>query len=217
MHMAEGTSESVNGRIGRIVVGVDGSPESIAALHWAAGTARLSHAEIVAVCAWHIDVASLASYAPVWRRPTRDAERRRAAASLDGALRTGLGLAPNVKVRPALVYGPPARVLVDQCADADLLVLGGHHADSPLVATVGVVAATCLRRASCPVVIVTAPPDPPGRAASPDADVAQASPVAANGGGRHEMETAPSGPPRAEDRVPMHAQQAAPMKMTLHV
>ena len=35
------------------------------------------------------------------------------------------------------VDGSPARVIFNQCADADLLVLGGHHADPPLRQTVG--------------------------------------------------------------------------------
>ena len=125
---------------GLIAVGVDGSPASVAALRWAADLARLRDAEIVVVRAWHVALASLAPYAPVSRRPTQEGERRRAEADLAGAMRTALGPAPEVKVRAALVCGPPARVPLNQCADADLLVLGGHHADSPLRPTVGAIA-----------------------------------------------------------------------------
>jgi nucleotide-binding universal stress UspA family protein len=157
-------SESVSGRI---VVGVDGSPASVAALRWAADLARLRDAEIVVVCAWHVALASLAPYAPVSRRPTQEGERRRAEADLAGAMCTALGSAPDVKVRATLVCGPPARVIVDQCADADLLVLGGHHAGSPLRQTVGAIAGTCLRQASCPVVIVTAAPASPRPVVAP--------------------------------------------------
>lgn len=138
---------------GLIAVGVDGSPTS--ALRWAADLARLSDAEIVAVRAWHVALACLAPYAPVSRLPTQEGERAGAEADLAGAMLTALGPAPDVKVRAALVCGPPARVILNQCADADLLVLGGHHADSPLRQTVGAIAATCLRQAPCPVVIVT--------------------------------------------------------------
>ncbi len=134
-----------------ITVGVNGSPASVAALRWAADLAQLRDAEIVVVRAWHVALASLAPYAPVSRRPTQEGERSRAEADLAGAMP-----APDVKVTAALVRGPPARVLLNQCADADLLVLGGHHADSPLRQTVGAIAAACLRHAPCPVVIVTA-------------------------------------------------------------
>ena len=152
-----------------ITVGVNGSPASVAALRWAADLAQLRDAEIGVVRAWHVALASLAPYAPVSRRPTQEGERSRAEADLAGAMLTALGPAPDVKVRAALVCGPPARVILNQCADADLLVLGGHHADSPLRQTVGAIAATCLRQAPCPVVIVTV------AAASPGQVVAQGS------------------------------------------
>jgi nucleotide-binding universal stress UspA family protein len=152
---------------GLIAVGVDGSPASVAALRWAADLAQLRDAEIVVVRAWHVALASLAPYAPVSRRPTQEGERRRAEADLAGAMLTVLGPAPDVKATAALVCGPPARVLLDQCADADLLVLGGHHADSPLRQTVGPIAAACLRQAPCPVVIVTVAAAWPGRGGGP--------------------------------------------------
>ncbi len=163
---------------GRIAVGVDGSPASVAALRWAADLARLCDAEIVAVCAWHVALGSLAPYAPVSRRPTQEGERRRAEAHLAGAI-TALGPAPDVKVRAALVCGPPARVIVEKCAAADLLVLGGHRADTPLRQTVGAIAATCLRQALCPVVIVTEATAPLRRVVAPAADVAAPKPVPA--------------------------------------
>jgi nucleotide-binding universal stress UspA family protein len=163
---------------GRIAVGVDGSPASVAALRWAADEARLRDAEIVAVRAWHVGSDGLAPYAPVCRRPTREGERRRAEADLTAAMHAVFGPAPDVKVQAALVFGPPARVMVDQCAGADLLVLGGHHADSPYRPTVGAVAATCLRHARCPVLIVTAPASSPGPEAAPAAQVAPPAEVA---------------------------------------
>jgi nucleotide-binding universal stress UspA family protein len=152
---------------GLIAVGVDGSPASVAALRWAADLARSRDAEIVVVRAWHVALASLAPYAPVSRRPAQEGERRRAEADLEGVMLTALGPVPDVKVTAALVCGPPARVLLNQCADADLLVLGGHHADSPLRPTVGAIAAACLRQAPCPVVIVTVAAASSGRVVAP--------------------------------------------------
>ncbi|MHC5909315.1 universal stress protein, partial [Streptomyces sp. S6] len=48
-----------------IVVGVDGSEESLAALRWAAGQARLLNARVVAVHAWEPAGHRLAPYASV--------------------------------------------------------------------------------------------------------------------------------------------------------
>lgn len=69
-------SKSVSGQI---LVGVDGSPASVAALRWAAELARLRDAEIVAVCAWFVALPSLAPYAPVrgGRRPPANGGGRR--------------------------------------------------------------------------------------------------------------------------------------------
>jgi hypothetical protein len=89
-------------------------------------------------------------------------------------MRAALGPAPDVNVRAAMVCGPPAQVMVGQCADADLLVLGGRHADTPLGQTVGAVAATCLRQAPCPVVIVTVAAASTGQVENPATDVALA-------------------------------------------
>ena len=125
---------------------------------------------------WHVALASLAPYALVSRRPTQEGERRRAEADLAGAMLTALGPAPEVTVRAALVCGPAARVLLNQCADADLLVLGGHHADSPLRQTVGAIAAACLRRAPCPVVIVTVAAARSGRVVAPAGAVTSVGP-----------------------------------------
>ncbi len=186
---------------GRIVVGVDGSPASVAALRWAADLAQLRAAEIVVVWAWHVAFASIAPYAPVWRRPASETERQRAQAGLAQTVRTALGPAPDVKVTAALVCGPPARVLIDRCADADLLVLGGHHADSPRAQTVGPIARACLRRAPCPVVIVTVPPASPGRAVP-----------AVGGGGRQIRGGISSGPPLAAGQVPPGSGPAAPWR-----
>ena len=98
---------------GRIAVGVDGSPASVAAVRWAADETRLRDAEIVAVCAWHVALDGLAPYAPVRRRPTQEGERRRAEADLTAAMHAVFGPDPDVKVQAALIFGPPARVMAD--------------------------------------------------------------------------------------------------------
>ncbi|MFC8673957.1 universal stress protein [Streptomyces griseorubiginosus] len=73
----------------RIVVGVDGSDASRAALRWAAQQARRLGAEVVAVHAW--TPATLAPYACVRGRPTPAAQRERAAQLLADAVRATFG------------------------------------------------------------------------------------------------------------------------------
>lgn len=103
-------------------------------------------------------------------------------------------------MRAALVCGRPARVLLNQCADADLLVLGGHHADSPLRQTVGAIAAVCLRQAPCPVVIVTAAAAWPGRVVAPAAAVYVGRARAAGGEGSGVIAARAAAGYRADDR-----------------
>jgi nucleotide-binding universal stress UspA family protein len=65
-----------------------------------------------------------------------------------------VGLFPGVSVRTDIAEGLAARVLLDQAADADMLVLGRNsHAADPYRAA-GPVIRVCLRAARCPVVII---------------------------------------------------------------
>lgn len=139
-----------------IVVGVDGSEASLAALRWAAGQARALHTDVVAVHAWEPAGAGLAPYASASARPT-DAEQRDAAARvLARAVREVFGPQTDGSVRAVVVEGPPSRVLLDQARGALLLALGrGLHRQQGLPA-LGTVGRACLRGAPVPVVAVPA-------------------------------------------------------------
>ncbi|MFB4298563.1 universal stress protein [Actinomadura sp. NTSP31] len=148
----------------RIVVGVDGSAASLAALRWAAGQATLQHAEIVAVRAWRASRDWLAPYAVAARRPSPAQERERARNGLATDVLKTLGPLPQVPIRQELVRGGAARALIAYAGEAQLLVLGGRCDDRSAEVFVGPVASACLRHAPCPVVLV--PPAPvPARAA----------------------------------------------------
>ncbi|MEU9025813.1 universal stress protein [Actinomadura sp. NPDC048394] len=138
----------------RIVVGVDGSAASLAALLWAADEAELRHAELVAVRAWRASREWLAPYAVAAARPSPGQERERARSGLAADVRRTLGPAPRVPVRQELVRGEGARALISRAAGARLLVLGGRpDGPSPDVPP-GPVASACLRHPPCPVVLV---------------------------------------------------------------
>jgi nucleotide-binding universal stress UspA family protein len=139
----------------RIVVGVDGSAESVAALRWACREASLRAAEVLAVLALESACHQVASYAAPAPRQTggswgaaRDVLRR----SVHEALR----LFPGVSVRTEIAEGLAARVLFDQAVNADMLVLGrSSHGPDPY-RPAGPVIRACLRAARCPVVIIGA-------------------------------------------------------------
>ncbi|MEV0488195.1 universal stress protein [Streptomyces sp. NPDC050508] len=137
-----------------IVVGVDGSEQSMAALRWAAEQATVLHTDLVAVHAWEPAASGHAPYAPVPARPTVAQEREQAAQVLATTVRAALGPRTSDAVLRVVVEGPPARVLLQQARGALLLALGRKaHGDFGLP-SVGPVGRECLRHATVPVVTV---------------------------------------------------------------
>lgn len=141
----------------RIVVGVDGSAESVAALRWACREASLRAAEVHAVLALESACHQVASYAVPAPRHTsgswgaaREVLRRSASEAVS--------VYPGVSVRTEITEGLAARVLLDHAREADMLVLG-RAADSPdSYRGAGPVIRACLRTAPCPVVVIGANP-----------------------------------------------------------
>jgi len=140
----------------RIVVGVDGSAESVAALRWACREASLSAAEVHAVLALEAACHRVASYAvPAPRQisgswgAARDALRQ--------AVSEAASLFPGVSVRTEITEGLAARVLLDHAAHADMLVLGRTSHGPDLYRGAGPVIRACLRAAPCPVVVIRSP------------------------------------------------------------
>jgi len=137
-----------------IVVGIDGSAASMAALRWATDQAHALHAEVVAVHAWEPTGPGFAPYAPASARPTVAEQREDAARLLSETLREVYGPRIDKAVRAVLLEGPPARVLPRAARGALLLALGrtAHgQGDLPAIGTVG---RECLRHATVPVVAV---------------------------------------------------------------
>ncbi len=137
----------------RIVVGVDGSAESAAALRWACREAALRGAEVHAVHVREANCHSLASYA-VPASPTAEDEVeeiwRSVQSEHDG----------SVQIRTEVADGLAARVLLDRCAGADMLILGTVSDVPGASRSAGPVIRACLRRAPCPVVVISAAQDP---------------------------------------------------------
>jgi nucleotide-binding universal stress UspA family protein len=136
-----------------VVVGVDGSAESVAALGWAARYAAASGARVRALLAWHYPGA--VGGPPVEKAPEaiRGETEEQMRATLDEAVAKAVpGQAPGVE--KVIGYGHPAQVLIDASKEADLLVVGsrGHGAWTGML--VGSVSIHCVTGAFCPVVVV---------------------------------------------------------------
>lgn len=138
-----------------IVAGVDGSPGSRAALRWAIEEAALRHATIDAVMSWQTPTYAYTGMAVM---PPVAELGESATAALDDALATETahlsGDAAEVEIRPIVVEGPTASVLIERSADADLLVVGSRGYGGFRGLLLGSVSHQCASHAHCPVVVV---------------------------------------------------------------
>jgi nucleotide-binding universal stress UspA family protein len=136
-----------------IVVGVDGSSESKAALRWALDEARLRGATLRVVRAWTTPLVYEGAFIPPDALDT-DALQQEAAEALDELIGQASGAETPVSVERLVVQGAPARVLVEAAEQADLLVVGsrGHGGFAGLL--LGSVSQQCAHHAPCPVVII---------------------------------------------------------------
>jgi hypothetical protein len=86
----------------------------------------------------------------------------------------------GVRIRTETAVGLVARVLLDRCKGADMLVLGTAGETPGGSGSAGPVIRACLRRAACPVVVISAALEgASGREASAVAAAAPAEPATA--------------------------------------
>lgn len=136
---------------GRIVVGVDGSPGSLAALRWAAREASKRSLTVHAVTAWEFpmestfgDLGTVGDFHPVIA-----AEKILVSALAD----TGLA-ADDETVTTAPIKGHPAEVLMQMAEGAELLVVGSRGYGQIFGALLGSVSHYVAAHAACPVVVI---------------------------------------------------------------
>jgi len=136
-----------------IVVGVDGSAGSRKALTWAAAEAASHGADLVVVNVWEHTLLPPAGSVSVSEHYVPDPSQR-TADDLLRVIKEELGDEPPVLVQPLVKQGRPAKVLIDESADADLLVVGprGHGGFAGLV--LGSVSQHVAAYAKCPVAVI---------------------------------------------------------------
>jgi len=143
----------------RIVVGVDGSETSKAALRWAADLARAFAVDLEVVRAFryppalHEWTALPTNYGFLPEMPPEDVVERGVHDELADLVVTELGADSGTTVR--VRRGHPAEVVLEAAAEAVTLVVGrsGHSGLTELL-RLGSVARACIEHAPCPVVIV---------------------------------------------------------------
>ncbi len=137
----------------KIVVGVDGSPGSIAALKWAHAEAVLRHATLEAVSVWQYPMmTTIPAFGALPDMADLSATTEQSLlAILDAA---GVESTPEVPVTVCVAEGTAASALTAAAADAELLVVGsrGHGGFAGLL--LGSVSHQCTMHAPCPVVVV---------------------------------------------------------------
>ena len=147
-----------------IVVGVDGSDASRAALRWAVEEARLRFSPLVAVHAWSFIPAQPIGDPGLLAVPAGDiagqldAESAAARETLAEAVAAALADDPGLEIEQRLVEGDPAEALVDASESADLVVVGSHGRSGLRAALLGSVSRHVASHAACPVVVVKAAP-----------------------------------------------------------
>jgi nucleotide-binding universal stress UspA family protein len=144
------------GRVPRIVAGVDGSPSSVEALRWAVRQAGLTGGTVDAVTGWQFPV-STGGYG--WAPGTVDGAdyAEIAEKTLADAISAAADRRSEVTVRPLVVQGHPAQVLLEAADGADLLVVGSRGHGGFAGALLGSVSQYCVHHARCPVVVIRGP------------------------------------------------------------
>jgi nucleotide-binding universal stress UspA family protein len=136
-----------------ILVGVDGSPGSRNALKWAAAEAADHGADLVVLTVWERPLLPPMGSGEVPDHGVPDPSRT-ATEDLIKVIREELGDDPPVLVQPRARQGNAAKVLIEESADADMLVVGprGHGGFRGLV--LGSVSQHVAAYAKCPVAVI---------------------------------------------------------------
>ena len=135
----------------KILVGIDGSENSLRALRWALAEARMRGDAVEVLHAWHFpyiaDPTGMVAY------PTTALEECGAAILAD-ALQAVAADTAGLTITTRVVMGAGAAPLIEASKDADLLVIGRRGHGGFLTLVMGSVAQQVAAHAHCPVVVL---------------------------------------------------------------
>ncbi len=138
-----------------IVVGVDGSAASNAAVCWAAREAAMRHVRLTLVHMVNAAVPTwpempLAPGIAVWQEEDGRQVLEQAVKIADGVLSTD----PRIAIKSELRCSPPVPTLVDLSEEAEMVVVGSYGRGAVGRVLLGSVSSGVVRRASCPVAVI---------------------------------------------------------------
>lgn len=139
---------------GRVMVGVDGSDDSRAALRYAAREASQRGAELVCLIVWTIEVVDgyvvTTEGSPAWR-----SVEERYQELLDEMVDPVRAEYPDLAVQAEVVHGGVVPALVGCTRESDLVVVGSRGRGGFTGMLLGSVSQSLLHEALCPVAVVT--------------------------------------------------------------
>ncbi len=147
-------------RTGPVVVGVDGTPASRAAVVRAAQQAQDDGERLVVVHAWPLRYGATTDD-PHWTDDDVDHHR-----ILESAVREVTLAHPHLVVEAMAVRDEPFLAIADACADASVLVLGKHGSWRVSSVLLGTIAHSAVLTLPVPTVVVS--PDPPDMSTGSD-------------------------------------------------
>ena len=132
-----------------IVVGVDGSPHSVAALRWAARLAPAYGAGIKVVGAWE-NPPEYVNFVHFKDDKFDELARKR----VDRAIQEAFGEDVPAGLSTVVEFGHPSKVLIHHCEGAEMLVVGrrGHGGFKGLL--MGSTSSAVVAHAPCPVLVL---------------------------------------------------------------
>ena len=131
----------------KIVVGVDGSRHSAAALRWSLDQAEGRDGQVTALFAWQVPFVSLPGAFD--RGELEEAYREFLVKTV-----SDIEPSPRVPLDTVLAEGDAVEALVEASKDADMLVLGIRGRSPVAGLMLGSVSQMCAASATCPVVLI---------------------------------------------------------------
>lgn len=131
----------------KIVVGVDGSPHSLAALRWSLDQAEGRQGQVTALFAWQVPFVSIPGAFD--RAELEEAYRQFLIKTV-----SDVEPSPRVPLETVLAEGDATESLVEGSKDAALLVLGIRGRSPVAGLMLGSVSQSCAAHSACPVVLI---------------------------------------------------------------
>ncbi|MBN9158118.1 MULTISPECIES: universal stress protein [unclassified Microbacterium] len=132
----------------RIIVGIDGSDSSVAALRYAARLADALDVPLEAVTTWYYSSITGAELVVEWT-PEIVAED-----TLSTTIDRAFGDTPPSRLTRTVVGGMPAATLIEMSRSCEMLVVGNRGHGGFVGLLLGSVSAACVRHAHSPVLVV---------------------------------------------------------------